>query len=208
MNQVLAFAVGAFFVIPASDSAGHQGPTTYAADSSLLSAIVKAAIIDTGPGEELRVDPLPLVARDEMEEVLSKDMVPVSPEVLRRRTEIIRAAGLRTVDAVRVKQSKDCPGIFYVGKRDSLRRPLIHPGCPKQFFYVLAIALPRPGTRVFPGQVYDRDTQQPARGHWAARVIRTAIGPGGTSLYAADYVLARRGGKWSVIKIVGILYSE
>ncbi|MEO5904895.1 MAG: hypothetical protein ABIQ55_12850 [Gemmatimonadaceae bacterium] len=57
-------------------------------------------------------------------------------------------------------------------------------------------------------KVYDRDTKSAARGYWAARIIRTGMGRGGSTLSESDYVLAKRSGKWLVIKIVGLSYSE
>ncbi len=204
-----ALGVGLFFVIAASHAAGGQQSTSAAADTSLLSAILRAAISDAGR-VDLRVDPRPLVADSELGSVQPGVIVPVSPAVLRRRTAVIRAAGLRTVDARKVGQNKDCPGMFVIGKRDWFGIPTnSHDRCPKEALDVLAVALPRPGRDVLPGgEVYDRDVERAARGYWAARVLQTSLGPGGSSLKASDYVLARRAGTWVVIKIVGLAYSE
>ena len=195
-----AIGFGVFFTIAATHAAGGQPSTSAAADTNLLSAILRAAISDAGR-VELRVDPRPLVADSELYDVQPGAFFPVSPAVMRRRTGAIRAAGLRTVDATKMGQNKDCPGIFVISKR--------HDRCPIEALDVLAVGLPRPGRDVLPGdQVYDRDVERAALGYWAARVIRTGLGQGGSSLYASDYVLAKRAGRWVVIKIVGLAYSE
>jgi hypothetical protein len=203
-----ALGVGVFFTIAASRIAGGQQSTSAAADTNLLSAILKAAI--SGAGRlELRVDPRPLVADSGQYDVQPAAIAPVSPAVVRRRTAVIRAAGLRTVDATKVGQNKDCPGIFVIGQPDSLGIINSHDRCPKEAFYVLSVGLPRPGRDVLPGdEVYDRDVERVARGYWAARVIQTYLGPGGSSLKTSDYVLAKRGGTWVVIKIVVLAFSE
>lgn len=203
-----AVGVGAFFTIAASQVAAGQQATSAAADTSLLSVILKAAISEAGR-LELRVDPRPLVAFPEQYDVQPEAIARISPAVARRRNAIIRAAGLRTVDATKVGLNEDCPGVFVMGRPDSLGHSDTHAGCPKEAFYVLAIALPRPGRDVLPvDEVYDRDTETAARGYWAARVIRTNVGPGGSSVYASDYVLAKRAGSWVVVKIVGLMYTE
>lgn len=203
-----AVGVGAFFTIAASQVAGGQQSTSAASDTSLLSAILKAAISEVGP-VELRVDPRPLVADSAVYGVEPQVIAPISPAVLRQRTAVIRAAGLRTVDATKVGQNKDCPGVFVIIQHDLLRNPNTHAGCPDKSFYVLAVALPRPGRDVLPGdEVYNRDVERAARGYWAARVIQTNLGPGGSSVKASDYVLAKRAGTWVVIKMVGLMYAE
>lgn len=201
--------VGACFTIAASQLAGSQGSTEWPLDAQLLSAILKAAISDAGRAD-LRVDPRPLVANRELETVEPGAIAPVSALVVRRRTAVIRAAGLRTVDATRLNQNSDCPGVFVIDEPDSLgHTDDKHVGCPKESFAVLAVGPPRPGSAVLAGDgVYDRGSGTAARGYWAARVIRTSLGPGGSSVYASDYVLAKRAGMWVVIKIVGRSYTE
>lgn len=203
-----AVAVAAFLTIAASQVAGGQQPDSVAADTSLLSAILQAAVSDAGR-QVLLVDPRPLVAFPKRNDVHQEAIAGISPAVTDLRTAVIRAAGLRTVDATKVGQTMDCRGIFAIGGTDSLGQSDYHAGCPKEAFDVLAIALPRPGCGVLPGEeVYDRDTETAARGYWAARVIRTTVGPRGSVVYSADYVLAKRAGSWEVIKIVGLLYLE
>jgi hypothetical protein len=209
IHRWFALGVSVFLLIAASNIAGGQQLTSAAADTSLLSAILRAAISDAA-GEELRVDPRPLVADTEIYDVHPQAIARVSPAVMRRRTAVIRAAGLRTVDATKVGQYKDCPGAFVIGKPDSHGTPTnSHDRCPQEAFNVLAVALPRPGRDVLPGdEVYDRDVERAGRGYWAVRVIQTKLGPGGSNLKASDYVLARRAGTWEVIKIVVLAFSE
>ncbi len=191
-----ALGMGVFFTIAASHVAGGQQPTSAAADTGLLSAILRAAISGAGGGE-LRVDPRPLVADSEVDGVEPQVIASVSPAVLRQRTAVIRAAGLRTVDATKVGQNLTCRGVFVIDLPDSLGNSTRHVGCPKEALDVLAVALPRAGRDVLPGhEVYDRDVERAARGYWAARVIQTSLGPGGSSVKASDYVLAKRAGTW------------
>lgn len=204
------FTLGAaaLFTIATSQVAAAQQATTAAADTSLLSAILKAAMSDAGR-QDLHVDPRPLVAFPKQNDVHPEAIAGISAAITNLRTAVIRAAGLRTVDATKVGQTEDCRGIFAIGETDSLGQSDYHSGCPKESFDVLAIALPRPGCDVLPGEaVYDRDSESAARGYWAARVIRTTVGPGGSVVYSADYVLAKRAGSWVVITIVGLLYLE
>lgn len=196
-------------MLAASQHAGGQQSTRMARDTSLMSAILNAAISDIRGGR-LRVDPRPLIAREGLEEVRSEDIASISPAVVRLRTAAIRTLGLSIVDATKVNQNRKCPGAFVLGKPDSLGHHTdAHEGCPKESFYVMAIGLPRPGVALLaPDSVYDRETEKAARGYWAARVIRTAMGPGGSNLNVSDYVLTRRTGTWVVIKMVGLSYSE
>jgi hypothetical protein len=210
VTRIFRLAVGVgIFVLTTSQNAGGQQSTKMARDTSLLSAILTAAMSDLR-GEKLRVDPRPLVAREGVEEVRSEDIASISPAVASLRAAIIRAFGLRTVDATKVNQNRDCPGALVLGKPDSLgRHTNAHVGCTKESFYVLAIGLPRPGRDLLArDSVYDRDNERAGRGYWSARVIRTAIGPGGSNLNVSDYVLTRRTGTWVVIRIIGLSYSE
>ena len=208
ISRRLAVHLAAFLTIAGSQVAGCQRSNSAAADTSLLSAILKAAKSDAGKGD-LRVDPRPLVADAGRYTVQPEAIAPVSPIIVRRRAAVIRAAGLRTADATRENQSKDCPGTLVIEHSDSLGRTNSHAGCPEEPYSILAVGLPRPGSKVLAGEeVYDRDVESAALGYWAARVIRTSLGPGGSSVHASDYVLARRAGSWVVIKTVGLMYVE
>lgn len=157
---------------------------------------------------ELRVDPRPLVSRSDLYTVGPNGIASISHRALRLRTRVIRAAGLRTADATTMNQDS-CPGVFVIGQADSANQTHSQAGCPNAPIYVLAVGLPRAGTAALsPGQAYDIDAKQAAYGYWAARVIRTAVGVGGSSVYAADYVLAKHGGTWVVLKVVGLRYTE
>jgi hypothetical protein len=207
-----AVRVGAFFLIAASQVAGAQQRSPGAEiDADVLSAILKAALSDAGR-VDLRVDPRPLIADAAyLYTVRPEVLASVSASIVQGRADIIRAAGLRIVDTTVVNQSRECPGALVISQRDSLGhvndKHVV--GCPEEPFAVVAVGPPRPGSAVVPeDQVYDRATETAARRYWAARVIRTTLGHGRSSVYAADYVLAERSGKWVVIKIVGLMYSE
>lgn len=209
-NRWFALGVGALVMIAATCVASGQQSTGIAADTSLLSAILKAAISDPGRGGgDLRVDPRPLIAEGGIG-VYPETFAPVSALVVRLRTAVIHSAGLRTVDATKVNQNIECRGVFVRDQRDSLGHLHdVHAGCPKETIDVLAVGLPRPGSSVLaPDKVYDSATEMAARGYWAARVMITTLGRGGSSLFASDYVLARRAGTWVVVKMVGLSYSE
>ncbi len=206
-----AIHVAAFVAITASQVAQAQRVSAADVDTDVLSVILKAAAADAGPGD-LRVDPRPLAADAVYLYVIEPQAIAhVSADVIRRRTDVIRATGLRVADTMIVNQVNNCPGALVISRVDSLGRvDAKHVvGCPEDSFMVLAVGPPRPGTAILPGDsVYDRDTETAARGYWAARVIRTSLGHGRSSTLAADYVLANRGGTWVVIKKVGLVYAE
>jgi hypothetical protein len=202
-----AFAVGVVFVMGASHLAVAQ-QSDAASDSQLLSAILKTAESEAGR-IELRVDPRPLIADATLTSVQPQAIATVSPSLVRLRTDVIRASGLRPVDATIVNQNSDCRGVLVIGQRDSLGVSNAHGGCPDKQFAVLAIGLPRRGKAILAGrEVYDRDSESAARGYWAARIIQTSLGPLGSSVHASDYVLTKRAGKWVVVKVVGLMYTE
>jgi hypothetical protein len=202
---------GFFLVIAASQVAGAQQVTAADVDTDVLSAILKAALSDAGT-IDLRVDPRPLIADPTFLYTVQPEAIASVPAlVVSRRADVIRAAGLSTVDTAILEQARSCPGALVISKPDSLGRiDRGHvAGCPEEPFAVLAVGPPRPGDTVLPAdQVYDRDAEMAARGYWATRVIRTTLGHGRSSVYAADYVLTKRAATWVVIKIVGLMYSE
>lgn len=207
----LAVHVGVVFLVAASQVAGAQPSTRVVTDAEVLPVILKAALSDAGR-RDLRVDPRPLRADPAyLYAVEPVVMAPVSPSVVDGRSVIIRAAGLRTVDTTVVNQSRDCPGALVPSHPDSLGRVDNRRvgGCPEQPFDVLAVGPPRPGSAAIPqDRVYDRATETAACGYWAVRVIRTTLGHGRSSAFAADYVLAERAGKWVVVKTVGLMHSD
>jgi hypothetical protein len=206
-----AVHVGAFLLILASQIAGAQRSPAEPTDAEVLPAILKAALSDAGRGD-LRVDPRPLIAdATYLYSVRPEVLAPVGVSVVDGRGAIIRAAGLRIVDTTVVNQSRNCPGALVISPPDSPARVDNRGdiGCPEEPFVVLVIGPPRPGSAAIRAdQVYDRAAETAACGHWATRVIRTTLGHGRSSVYAADYVLAERAGKWEVVKIVGLMYSE
>ena len=179
-----------------------------ASDLKLLSAMLEAASREA-QRMELRVDPRPLLAAFRNHSIRAGGMAPLSSATQRARVAVIRAAGFRAVDATKVGQNQACPGTFALVKPDSTRVSNSYPGCPNRTFAVLVVGLPRIGTAVRPqGEVYDRQTESAAQGYWAARVIRTTLTPNGSSVYASDYVLSKRDGMWTVVKIIGLMYTE
>lgn len=203
--------IGVFFLIAASQIAGAQPTPRAVTDADVLPVILKAALSEAGRGD-LRVDPRPLISDATYLYAVQPEVIaPVSAAVVDGRAAVIRAAGLPVVDTTVVNRSRNCPGALVSSHPDSLGRVdnTRVTGCPEEPFVVLAVGPPRPGSAAIPAdQVYDRAAETAACGHWAARVIRTTLGHGRSSVYAADYVLAERAGKWMVVKIVGLMYSE
>jgi hypothetical protein len=211
-DRKFAASISAFFMmICGSQVAGAQRVTGTEADTVALSAILKFAAADTAP-IDLSVDPRPLTANAAFQyEIEAQAIARVSDDVIRRRTEVIRTAGLRVADTTMVNQSRKCPGVLVISPPDSLGRVDAKrvPGCPEGSFDVLAVGPLRPGSAILPGDsVYDRGTETAAHGYWAARVILLGVGHGRSSTLAADYVLAYRAGTWVVIKKVGLMYSD
>ncbi len=63
---------------------------------------------------------------------------------------------------------------------------------------VAAIALPGHGTaRLETAGVYDQLRALAAEGYWAVRVVRTRLGPRGSSLGYYDYVMKKEGAAWT-----------
>jgi hypothetical protein len=205
-----AVSLSTFLMICASPVAA-QRVTGADIDTDVMSAILKFAA-SAGGAVDLRVDPRPLAADAVNQyEIGTESIAHVSAEVIRRRTDAIRVAGLRAADTLVVNQSRKCPGALVVRPADSLGRVDANrvAGCPEGPFDVISVGPPRPGSVILPNDsVYDRSSETAAHGYWAARVIRTTLGHGGSSTYAADYVLAKRDGAWLVIKKVGLMYSE
>jgi hypothetical protein len=206
-----AVSVSAFFVISAAHVAGAQRVTGADVDTDVLSAILKAPASDAGP-VGLRVDPRPLTADAAYQyDIEPPAMARVSADVIRRRTDVIRVAGLRAADTTIVNQSRKCPGAMVINPVDSAGRVDAKrvAGCPEDPFDVVSVGPPRPGSAILPDDsVYDRDSETAARGYWAVRVIRKTLGHGRSSAYAADYVLVKRAGAWVVVRKVGLMYSE
>jgi hypothetical protein len=178
-------------------------------DTAMLRAVLRAAMTEPGRGE-IKVDPRPFNDNDGLYSVSSEAVVTIPDSILRRRTAVINALGLSTVDATVVGQNARCPGVF-VGVADQTpdRKDSAHAECPRRQFYVLAIGLPRAGTVQLPnGEVYDRTNVRAGHGYWAVRVIRTNMGPTGSSVHASDYVVQNARGKWEVVKVVGLMYTE
>ena len=176
----------------------------HAKDTSLLVAVVRALRSDAGPLPVV-VDPRPLVAKSELFDV-ARGFATVPETTLRARERALRGGGAESGDAVALGQNSSCPGIlFSPGRGDE--NP--HARCPKRAMYVAAIGLPRPGTaRPSPVEVYDPVRMRAAEGYWAVRVVRTIVGPRGSSVSHNDYVMQRDALGWKFIKAVPLLYTE
>jgi hypothetical protein len=191
-------------------AAGQTRPRTVT-DSEILPVILKAAL-SGNPQGDLRVDPRPLIPDASYQyEIQPEAFASVSQSVIDKRGAIVRATGLTVVGTALVNQTNNCPGTLVAGQPDSLagvdnKRRL---GCPQKPFDILTVGPPRPGRISIPtDQVYDRSGETAACGYWAVRVIRTTLGHGRSSTFAADYVLTQRGGEWVVVKTVGLMYSH
>jgi hypothetical protein len=207
----LTLRTGVFFLMTASQVVGAQTSPLTVTEAEVLPVILRAALSNGARGD-LRVDPRPLIADASYLYAVQPEVIAsVGTAVIERRAAIIRAAGLAVVDTTVVNQSKSCPGALVLSQRDSLKgvdnaRVV---GCPEKPFDILTVGPPRPGSAAIPeDQMYDRSTETAASGYWAVRVIRTTLGHGRSTSFAADYVLTVRGGEWMVVKTVGLMYAE
>jgi len=179
-------------------------------DTAALSAILKAAAAESRQ-EEFQVDPRPLRANpNQLYEVEPGVLARVTDRILRQREAVINSVGLRTADTALLNASRSCPGSLVaspLGSPPAVERPVS--GCPPESLIVLTVGPPRRGTAVLPSnQAYDRDRETARIGYWSARVIRTSVRVVKMHAFAADYVLAKRAGRWEVIKVVSLMYSE
>jgi hypothetical protein len=159
-----------------------------------------------GMHQNVKVDPRPLRADEWIHSVEDQHIVEVADSVSAVRSAILRSLGLSTVDALHVGQNRECPGIM-VPSDDTLFD--VHRTCPRKPFTVIAIALPRPGDSHIPtNQVYDRERMRAAHGYSAVRVIRTALGPGGSSVLVSDFVMARTESGWRFVRAVPLMDIE
>lgn len=153
------------------------------------------------------VEPRPLQADTGVWEVSSERLVPLSAQELARRVGALHRAGVDTIDATKTGQNATCKGVLVKpspGATDAHRR-----GCPKEPFYVAAIALPRSGSpRVSPQSLYDRELMAAPSGYVTVRVIVTNLSELGSSVHIRDYVLQETPGGWTVRKRVGLMYVE
>lgn len=207
----LTSRTGVFFLIAASQVVGAQPSPRTVTEAEVLPVILRAALSDGARGD-LRVDPRPLIADASYLYAVQPEVIAsVGTAVIEGRAAIIRAAGLAVVDTTVVNQSKSCPGTLVLSRPDSLKgvdntRVV---GCPEKPFDILTVGPPRPGSAAIPkDQIYDRSTETAACGYWAVRVIRTTLGHGRSTAFAADYVVTQRASEWVVVKTVGLMYAE
>ena len=178
---VLAAVASLGCAAPAT-AGGQRGAPSGAADTALLSAVVRAARADLGT-LRMVVDPRPL--REVLEVTYTKrSFAPAAPAVLRAREAAIRSAGAEPGDAVALARTDGCAGRLYpIAPSDSVKgEPDPHAGCPREGRFVVGVGLPRPGkVRLPPGQVYEERgiPADAALGYWAVRVIVTDLSPGG-----------------------------
>ena len=196
---------------PAMASGQRRTPRPGAADTALLSAVVRAARADLGTARMV-VDPRPL--RDVVEVTFTRrSFLPAAPAVLRAREAAIRSAGAEPGDAVALGRTDGCAGGMYpIAPSDSVKgEPDPHAGCPREGRLVVRVGLPRPGkVRLPPGQVYEqtRIPADAALGYWAVRVIVTHLGPGGFSVTGYDYVMKKEGVRWELVQAVALYILE
>lgn len=176
-----------------------------AQDTALLTAIARAVRSEAG-WQRLVVDPRPLRPDSQLFEVSGANFARTSREVLLAREAALRNMQVEPGDAIALGQNERCPGIFVLPER---RGHDPHARCPREASYVVAVGLPRPGTGRLPSEeIYDRSRTLAAEGYWAVRVVRTFVGPGGSSLTYYDYVVQKEDTGWRFIKAVTLFHSE
>lgn len=207
LSRMIAPVLVTLVGIVTSTAVGAQ-EARLSSDLNLLSVILQAATTDAGRAD-LRIDPRPMNADAGNLTAISEAMLRLPAAVLSRRVAVIRAAGLRTIDATHVGREEGCLGTFVIGSPDARGVSHAHDDCPSKQFATLVIGLPRPEVDCKGFVEPNAGSSQPvAEGQWVSRVIRTTFAPTGSTVYAADYVLARRSGKWNVVKIVGLLFGD
>jgi hypothetical protein len=183
---------------PGTSVAGQDRALLVAAqDTALLTAVVRAVQSDRR-AYKMIVDPRPLLP--EVEDVVSASFARIPRAVLQAREDALRNMRVEPGDALALGQNARCPGISVRPERAG-HDP--HAQCPQERLYVVAIALPRPGTARPPaGQVYHTLSRSAAEGYWAVRVIGTTVGPEGSALKGYDYVLKKEGAGWTFVGAV------
>jgi hypothetical protein len=189
---------------PAPPAPAESTLASVAEDTAVLTAVIRA--VQSQPGRApLVVDPRPLRPADDLLALTRTNLVSLPESALRARERALRGMAVELGDAVADGQAS-CPGILVVPARDL---PDPHARCPKAQAYIVAVGLPRRGTARLPaGEIYDRDRMSAAEGYWAVRVIRTLVGPGGSSKAEYDYVMRKHDTSWAFVGAVGLLIIE
>jgi hypothetical protein len=171
-----------------------------AADTALLTAVVRAVQMDQGR-LKLLVEPRPLRADPLIVESTMRTIARVPSGILRLREAALRRMGIGLVDAVRVEADMTCAGILVPTLPTDSVSP--HAGCPAKEVGVVAIGLPRAGTaRSTGGKVYDLRSREAADGYSAVVVLVTKLERGGSSVTGYDYLMKREPSGWRFVEAV------
>jgi hypothetical protein len=135
----------------------------------------------------------------------NKTRAPVSSGELRARQVVLRDLGIR-------ETSDDtgfgtCPGVTVPPPSPpAVDRKKTE--CPQTRSFVASVGLPRAGGAYFPnGEVDEREVGK-TNGHVSVRVLITSRGPEGASRTAYDFVMARDGNRWKLVKKQALSYVE
>lgn len=168
-------------------------------ERGLFKEVVIAIKEHVGP-DSLAIDPRPLIP--------SPTVLGVSPATL----ALITAAELDARRAV-LREMKvgegtytgfgNCPGIL-VPPPPPPEVDTRKERCPKDRSVSGAVALPRVGGAYLPPGYIDQREAGRAEGHFAVRVLLTWREPGGASMTAYDFVMARDSAEWRLVKKVGL----
>lgn len=181
-------------------------------DRALFSAVV-ATIIEDVRADPVSIDPRPLIADGEVTRASENTRAPVSSEEISARRAVLRDLG--------VAEAKDdgsfgtCPSVMVP--------PPPPPGidrkkseCPKSRSWVANIGLPRAGGAHVPRSGGANLPNLSVRegegsnenGQVAVRALMTFRGPEGTSMTGYDFVMAREGNAWKLVKKVALFWVE
>lgn len=196
-------------------SSGLRGQDLHASaspsDTTALLTTLRAVVGNAGK-TPVYVDPRPLRSNPPAGEVSTTTIMEVAPAVSEVRRRTAQELGIEAIDAIRHGQNDSCPGVFVLDRASSreTQPPLkesIHAQCPQRIFYSVALSHPRAGTALLPGDsLYDRAQENPRVGIWAVRVVRTQLGPTGSSVLVSDYL--RRcdpRGEWQFVGAVDLM---
>jgi hypothetical protein len=180
------------------------GPTS--SDPALFREVVLAIKEHVGP-DPLAIDPHPLIAKADVLSHRDDVRAAISASQLDARRAVLRE--LRIAETSDDGDWGSCPGVTVPpppppgvdGKKT---------GCPKSRSLTVSVGLPRAGGAYLPppmGAIDERAIGQ-ANGYVAVRALITFRGPEGAEMTAYDFVMAREGAGWKLVKQEALFFLE
>lgn len=169
-----------------------------ASDTSAFAAVLSAIVADTSAPwlpHSFHVDPRPLRNDRELFVVSTSSWASVTREEILERERTVRRLGLAADDA---EVPAGCSGTLVPAP--SPERP--RPACPQHRHVVVAIGVPsRQDTRAPEVRLQDNS-------RLTMRVLVEDVGPDGRNTRAADCVIEGASGRWKVVGITLVRWTE